>query len=143
MLRDTESSIKEADWCVMVKGYFYDFSLDEVVYYQYNGIVGLHMAAKTDMVRHFEMSNIERGVDTWFSNQMMKIAHDKGLLLRCFIDGSEHYKGTVCTNGYNNISLGRKTFLKEYKHPFYKTNVKLNEIVPLDIYERMLCQRYQ
>jgi hypothetical protein len=143
MLQDTEAAIKEADWCIMTKGFFYDFNLDETFYYHYNGIVGLHMAARTDVVRHFEKSDLDRGIDSWFSQQMLKQSHDRGLLLRCFIDGSEHYKGTVCTNGYNNISSGRVNLLREYKHPFYKTEVKLSDIVPEDIYNKMICLKSQ
>jgi len=143
MLRDVEAAIKEADWCLMTKGFFYDFNMDRVFYYQYNGIVGLHMAAKTHMVRKFEKDDRDRGVDSWFSQQMMKVAHDSGVLLKCFIDGTEHFKHTVCTNGYNNISTGRVNLFKTYTHPFYPTDVKLDEIVPEDVYSRMktLCQK--
>jgi len=133
MLCDTEKAIKEADWCLMTKGFFYDFSLNKVVYYNYTGLVGLHMAANTRMVKKFSRSNIERGVDGWFSNQMIKVAHDEGILLKCFIDGTEHWKHTICTNGLNNISKGRISYLKKEKHPFYKTDVKLSDIVPDDI----------
>lgn len=145
MLRDTEAAIREADWCIMTKGYFYDFSLDEVCEYNYTGLVGLHMAAKTDMVKQFEKSSIERGIDGWFSKQMMSVAHDRGLLLKCFIDGSDHWQGTVCTNGYNNISLGRGNLLRTYKAPFYQTETKLKDIVPKDVYLRMkkLCLEFQ
>lgn len=137
MLQDAENAIQQADWCIMPKGYFYDFSMDLVRFYHYNGIVGLTMVANTSMVRQFEISNLDRGVDGWFSQQMLKIAHDKGELLRCFMDGTEHYKEMLCTNGLNNISTGRIRFLKDVVHPFYETDTKLENIVPADICERL------
>jgi hypothetical protein len=43
----------------------------------------------------------------------------------------------LCTNGLNNISYGRVKYLELCLHPFYKTDVKLQEIVPEDIYIRL------
>jgi hypothetical protein len=138
MLQDMEEAIKVADWCLITKGYFYDFNLDKVIKYSYPGLVGLFMTASTPMVRKFEKSNLERGVDGWFCEQMKKQAHGQGVNLRCFIDGSDHWQHQVNTNGLNNISTGRVVSLEREKHPFYKTDTKLQDIVPEDIYRRMM-----
>jgi hypothetical protein len=159
MLLDAESSIDQAEWCVMTKGYFYDFSLNKVIHYCYpvinynksiihndqpiliGAFVGLQMTALTEWVRCFDMDEKWRGVDTWFSSQMQiqsikrKGKHNS---LVCFVDGSDHFENTLCTNGLNNISTGRINFFKQVRIPFYETGKKLNEIVPVDIYESLM-----
>jgi len=139
MVQDARIAIEQADWCIMPKGFFYDFTLNKVRFYHYNGLVGLTMVANTSMVRQFESSDLERGIDGWFSEQMRKIAHNNGGLLRCFMDGSDHYEGMLCTNGLNNISYGRVKYLELCLHPFYKTDVTLQEIVPEDIYLKLIA----
>ena len=130
MLLDFEKYIKEADWCIMTKGYFYDFVLDKVIMYDKKFLtVGLQMAARTEKVRLFPMDEKWSGVDTWFSLRMAPVMMK--------IDNTDHWHHTVCTNGLNNISTGRWKFFENPIEPFYKTDTKLNEIVPQDIYERM------
>ena len=154
MLQDAEAAIEQAEWCVMTKGYFYDFSLDKVIHYNYpvikynrsiihndhpvliGALVGLQMTALTEWVRCFQMDEKWRGVDTWFSGQMqLESIRRKGKhnSLVCFVDGSDHFENTLCTNGLNNISTGRINFFKEVRIPFYDTEKKLSEIVPEDI----------
>ena len=130
MLLDFEKYIKEADWCIMTKGYFYDFLLDKVIKYDVILTVGLHMAARTSKVRDFPMDEKWSGVDTWFSQRMTPV------MLR--MDDSDHWKNTVCTNGMNNISKGRWKFFENILPPFYETETRLKEIVPEDIYVRMM-----
>jgi hypothetical protein len=43
----------------------------------------------------------------------------------------------LCTNGLNNISLTRHKLFINISEPFCKTDVKLGEIVPEDIYKRL------
>jgi hypothetical protein len=137
MLRDAEEAIKEADWCVQPKGYFYDFDLDKVVLYQHNATVGLQMYARTEMVREFPLDVLKCGIDTWFCNQMMHIAHSEDRNLKIWIDGSEHYKNTLCTNGLNNISIARVNLIEGVREPFYESDLELEEIIPEDIYLRI------
>lgn len=159
MLQDAEINIEQAEWCVQTKGYFYDFSLGKVVLYSYpvinynrslihndhpvllGAFVGLQMTALTDWVRNFPMEEKHRGVDTWFSQRMqMESIRRKGreYSLVCFVDGSDHFENTLCTNGLNNISTGRINFFKEERLPFYKTDKKLEQIVPEDIYDGLM-----
>lgn len=129
MLQDFEKYIKSAEWCIMTKGYFYDFLLDKVIRYDVRLTVGLQMAASTPKVRQFPMDEKWSGVDTWFSQ---RIAPTK-----VNIDDTDHWKHTVCTNGMNNISKGRWKYFDNVIPPFHETKTKLNEIVPGDIYKRM------
>jgi hypothetical protein len=133
LVSDANKAIRQADWCIMTKGFFYDFGLDAVRFYHYFGMVGLTMTARTSMVRQFEHSDLERGIDNWFSLQMMRVAGQKTGMLKTFMDNTEHYRGMLCTNGLNNISTGRINYLRSCLHPFYKTDVLLEDIVPEDI----------
>lgn len=139
MLKDFEEAIKESDWCLTANGYFYDFNVKSVIRYHHKGLVGLQMAANTQRVQMFPMEEVNRGVDGWFSRKMLDSVHSEDKLLKGWIDGSNHWQHTLCTNGFNNISKGRITYFKKPEPPFYETDVKLWEIVPCDIYKRLKC----
>jgi hypothetical protein len=140
MLCDAEESIKQADWCLVTRGYFYDFLLDKVIMYHYNSLIGLQMTARTSKVKEFPLEQVYKGVDGWFSQQM-KYSNGSRVSLPVFIDGSEHWQGVLCTNGLNNISKNRHLYFENPVPPFYKTDKVLADIVPEDIYARMMSLR--
>ena len=127
---DSETKIH---WALMTKGYFYDFNIDRVIEYNYNSLVGLCMTADISKVKEFPLVDLQRGIDGWFSSQM---GHRT-----VYIDGTEHWKKMLCTNGLNNISTQRYKYFLEPNTPFYATDVTLNQIVPEDIYKRMISIR--
>jgi hypothetical protein len=138
LIWDAEAGIAEADWCLLTKGFFYDFHLDSVVYYDYNSLIGLCMAARTSFVRQFPLEVLPCGIDGWFSEQMKIVAHEKhDRMLHVLIFGNDHWKKMLCTNGLNNISIKRRDRLKDPKAPFYPSEVPLDAIVPFDIVKRL------
>lgn len=139
MLMDAEKLIKKSDWVVTPRGYFYDFNFDKVLRYELFAPFGLQMIASTDKVRNLPAMEVNKGVDRWFSSYMGK---------NMMIDmSSDHWGGTLCTNGFNNISKERYKFFEEVVPPYYPTKKKLNDIVPNDISKRLktlsTCLRLQ
>jgi hypothetical protein len=138
MLIDSENAIKQADWCLVTRGYFYDFYIRKIIRYHCNAIVGLQMTAKTSYVREFPLVDIPCGIDMWFAMQMQEVAHKRGVNLKIFIDGSDHYENILCTNGLNNISNMRYKYFEDTQPPFYKTDKRLIDIVPEDISDELI-----
>lgn len=130
MLIEAEKVIKEGEWSVVTKGYFYDFFLDKVVLYEYFQIplVGLQMTASTKRVREFDMEIKHHGVDTWMGSHFGNKAN---------IVNTGSWKHILCTNGLNNISTYRWEMIALNTGPFSQTDTKLEEIVPEGIAYRI------
>lgn len=121
MLIESEKAIEEGDWNIVVKGYFYDFFMDKVVYYDLHSIMGLQMTASTKRVREFPMDVRRRGVDTWVASQFKNKVN---------IIESEGWNHILCTNGLNNISDYRWQLIEKEEAPFYHTDTKMIDIIP-------------
>jgi hypothetical protein len=126
MLLEAEEYSKQADWVVTTKGYFYDINMESICRYDYYAPFGLQMTAKTDLVKEFPFTNLNKGVDKWFASQIP----DKLIL------ESPHWNKTLITNGLNHISYEREDLFKDPIPPYYATDVTLEEIIPKE-----LCQR--
>ena len=139
MLIEAEKYIKKADWCIVPKGYFYNFKLDSLMRFDFYSNVGLQMFARTEKVRNFPMEIKNQGVDMWFAN-LISPNGSKTLII-----DSKHWEGILCTDGLNNISTERVEFFKDPAPPFYSTSKKLEDIVPDDIYFKLkeLCRKLQ
>lgn len=139
MLCDIERAITEADWCILTRGYFYDFHMDKVILYHYNSVIGLQMAVRTELIKQFPIEERNKGVDSWVFS---KISELKGIgKTSIYMDGTEHFERMLCTNGLNNISKERYKSFVDPHPPFYDTGKTLAEIVPDDIYERLVALR--
>jgi hypothetical protein len=137
LLVEAELAIKQADWIVTPKGYFYDFHRDKIIMYHKTTLVGLHMTARTSLARKIPMDIRNIGVDGWFSYNIVKVGRrDNGKLI-CYMSFSEEWRHILCTNGMNNISKQRYSYFDDVRPPFYETDVKLHDIVPEDIYIRL------
>jgi hypothetical protein len=130
MLCESERTIKEGEWSVVTKGYFYDFMLNKLVLYNYHSmpLIGLQMTAATDRVREFPMDVRFRGIDTWMASQFGNKVN---------IIESEGWKHILCTNGMNNISNYRGQLIEAAEPPFNPTLTKMIDVVPGDICVRL------
>jgi hypothetical protein len=137
MLVEFEEAIKTAEWCLSTRGYFYDFYLNKVIKYNHPSIIGLQMGARTNLVQQMPLESLPRGIDGWFFNKLKDIKHNKNEMLKVWISGSDHFEGTLCTNGLNTISVYRNRYFNEPHPPFYETDKKLIDIVPYDVFKRI------
>jgi len=122
-----EAMDKGWDWFSMGSSYFYDFITDKVIVYckvGRNG-TGIQMCAATKLVRKLPMRRRARIVDFWFARN----ANPQNILR----DKSDHWRGTLCTNGFNTISKRRDRYFIKPVFPFKASHVKLEQIVPADI----------
>jgi len=133
MLQNAERDIKNADWCLTTKGYFYDFNHDKVLRFDYYATIGLQMIAKTNLVRKFPLEAVNKGVDMWFAGNI-----GNNILIN-----NDHWENVICTNGMNIISIERAEFFTDPAPPYYETKKRLIDLVPIDIYSqmKMLCQK--
>jgi hypothetical protein len=138
LLTESEAAITQADWCLTTKGFFYDFNRDKVIQYDINTLTGLHMTGKTMMARMLPMETVNQGVDGWFSKNLVRIGRKYNGKLTCYMSFSDEWKHILCTNGLNNISKNRYKYFDKVQFPFYETDVKLQDIVPEDIYIRLM-----
>ena len=129
-LRDSVNAIDSGiDWFYTTKGYFYDFYSETIIFYSAARKTGLQMAASMDIARKIPDKPRKRLVDIWL-HANMKPQHP-------VIDTSDHWKGTLFTHGYNQISTKRGQYFENIKYPFRKVYISLEEIVPWDIAERI------
>lgn len=138
LLKESEAAITQADWCLTSRGYFYDFHRDKIIEYEINTLTGLHMAANTKLVRMIPMEVKNRGVDGWFSQNLIRLGRKYKGKLTCYLSYSDEWKHILCTNGLNNISKNRYKFFDNVQFPFYESDAKLENIVPEDIYIRLM-----
>ena len=130
MLRDSLDAIEEGhDWFYTTKGYFYDFTRDKVILYDARRKSGLQMAASMGIAQKIPNSPRKRLVDIWLAKSMKP---QKPLM-----DPSYHWRGTLFTNGYNQISTKRWQYFDHVKFPFKETDAQLEDIVPEDIVHRI------
>ena len=129
MIKDTYVAyIEGCDFLTDKYGYAYDFNKKLlVVYNKPDGHSGLQMSYATEYMRKLPKIKKHKLLDGWIYDsckpRKIKIAR-------------EHLT-TLITHGYNNISGARGKMIQKFKHPFYETDKKLENIVPLDIVKQM------
>ena len=125
-------------WVEFKRGYFYNF--DSVIRYNGRSNSNLDMAINSDYVRDIPMTYRNKGIDKHILESVKKKAR---MLKRKTIvtDG----KGSLYTDGHNNISKGRLKFYDNVRHPFINDFKNIDNIgLPQDIVERlkeMICQQ--
>ena len=136
MIQDSHNAhTKGHDWFYTVKGYFLNFENGRIVIYNRPiAETGLQMAIKTSLARRLAPGvKLYKNIDCWIK----RCCNPKNPL----IDKSEHWEGTLCTHGYNNISLKRGVPINGLLLWFFATDKTLKDIVPEDIIQNIkgLC----
>ncbi len=122
---------KGHDWVQNKKTVMYNVKNGKTLLYNPNSYgypTGLNMAVSTELLGKLQPSFILRGVDRWFINSA---APKKLLWLDNELDGGCH------TFGLNNISLDNKKYFDVPRPPFYKTDVKIETILPKEILTKL------
>jgi len=132
MIQDSHNAyVKGVDWFYTVKGYFLNFENGKIVLYNRPvANTGLQMAVKTSLARQLPAGvKMYKNIDNWTKNWCKP---DKSV-----IDKSNHWQETLCTHGYNNISMKRGKMINKLENCFEETDKKLENIVPGDIIGRI------
>ena len=122
-----------ADWIQSHRGYFYNIVRDRfMLFEQREGLTGLNMAISMSAIKQMPQ-NFDKwsGVDSWLFYNLPKD-------YKVFNDLSDNWKKGLDTDGFNRISLARRTIYFNPKPPFYKCETTLKEILPSDIIVRLL-----
>jgi len=136
MIQDSaDAYAKGHDWFYTVKGYFLNFENGKIVIYDRpDAETGLQMAISTKLARRLPPGvKLYKNIDRWTKrhcNPRYPV-----------IDKSDHWQGTLCTHGYNNISLKRGKVINNLMLWFSATDKTLKDIVPGDIINKIegLC----
>lgn len=128
MIQDAyDAWTEDHDFVTSKKAYWYNFHDGTlVVYHKPKAPTGAQMAIRTDLMRNLPNEKVDRLVDRWIY-QSTKPRIPKVMLNR---------ENTLGTHGFHNISGDRRAkMMKECIPPFYKTDKKLEDIVPSDVAE--------
>ena len=136
MIQDSEDAYKKGhDWFYTIKGYFLNFKNGKIVIYDRPvAETGLQMAISAKLARKLPPGvKLYKNIDRWTKRH----CNPKNPL----IDKSDHWQGTLCTHGYNNISVKRDVPINGLLLWFFATDKTLKDIVPEDIVEQIkgLC----
>lgn len=117
-----------ADWLDFKSAYFYNIRTKKMMYFEApEDLTGVNIAiSKKAMLQMPKDEDKWQGVDSWlFKNMPEGFNH---------IQISEPVDG-VFTDGFNRISLSRRKIYTNPTPPFYKTNKRLDELIPQEIIE--------
>ena len=130
MLQDAQDNMKYSDWFITTKGYFYDINLTKTILYNApHETRGLQMTASKQVISGLPLERKKRYIDNWVFKNLKATMHR---------DQSDHWKGTLCTNGMNNISHKRHKYFKDIQYPFEQTEVSLYDVVPGYIADKLI-----
>jgi len=133
-LHDSMMAINSGyDWFYTYKAYFYDFNYNKIILYNKPsslGYTGIQMSVATELARKLPAQKKFKNINLWFSRNSNPQKPYKDL--------GDHWSGTLCTNGLNNISTKRWKYFVNTHYPFQSTNAQLTDIVPDDIANRLL-----
>ena len=120
--------IEGYDFLTDKEGYAYDFNTQLLVKYSKpDGRTGFQMCYATDLMRKLPKAKVHKLLNTWVYN------HCKPKNVKV---ATEHLTNMI-TNGFNNITGARGRMMSRFEHPFYKTDKKLEDIVPDDVARQM------
>lgn len=127
MLEDAWRAIHDEgyDWLTTKRGYWYNFGDGVLVeYYKPKSPTGLQMSIATRLMRDLPDEQVHRLLNRWvYTKAGVRKPKDDPTRIN-----------TLCTHGYGNISGSRRAkMMSEHTPPFYKTDKKLEDIVPIDV----------
>lgn len=121
-----------ADWIQTNKHVLYNLKNDKVAIYIQkinNSMSAADMAVRTSLINKIKPINIDRKIDTW----LLKSCKSKKRNFIIKHDNSKIWKNGINVTGINNISNRDKIF----SNSKYLSNLKLENIVPGDIAEKL------
>ena len=115
------------DWVQSPKGVFYHVKTAQTMLFNKPGLgTALNMAMSIEHAKRLNDEAKWSGVDSWLYNQLPDNA-------RIFIDKSSNWLNGVDTDGHNRISIERRSYYNDPKEPFYLTDLKIDDLLPVDI----------
>lgn len=136
---------ENSDWVQTKKGYFYNVQTDSLALYDHSTLLFhksrnmrshpccLNMAVKHKLMSLLKEVYCKRGVD---GRIFAQIKQKKGSM-KVSLNNSDSYLTGLDTDGYNNLSLGRKSKIVDIQVPFVPPEHNLSQILPEDIIKRL------
>ena len=132
-LKTALKAIKKGyDWVAYTKYLLYDLNSGKNIIFNAESIKwkpGNLIATKTKLAKQLPEVYINKGVDKWLFNTIKPE--------NIYYDNSEDWKKGFCTDGLNNISLERKTNFNRPLPPFFATDLKAQDIYPIDLKQKV------
>jgi len=130
VLRDTLDAFQSGyDWFSHTNGYFYDFNTGKIIQYSSRKRPGIRLSARMDIAKRLPNQVKSRLIHAWFNAHM----RPQNMLY----SNNDHWEGGLFTNGHNSISKKRSGYFNNTRSPFMATDKSLEDIVPLDVADRI------
>lgn len=138
---------RNKQWISSQIGPFYNIYTEHIALYDRRKAVhptGLNMAVSTQLIREVSNLNVKSAVDSRIYSACRVVASQKALPFKIgYNNGSGSWIRGVDTQGLNNISSFRGTYMRRHTKYYKKTNLVLNDCVPKDVADRLKeCKKY-
>lgn len=118
------------DWIQTNIGYFYNIHTRQMMLYHDDQFTSLNMAISMAQLKSLPKNELKwSGVDYWLYTNLTNP--------KIFWDESDNWKKGVDTDGYSRLSVNRKNQYKNPKSPFFRTDVKIQDILPGEVIENL------
>tara|TARA_R110002020_G_scaffold52917_4_gene148427 strand:- start:4204 stop:5199 length:996 start_codon:yes stop_codon:yes gene_type:complete len=145
-LAQTSRLLQDYEWVQSKLGPFYNIENNSQSIYDRNlgraakHPCSLNMSTRTELMKEVPFGIRRRSVDGWIYDKISLYLGREPLV---GYNESDDWKRGVDTNGFNNISVGRGQKLIKKPEPPFRDPMEgepaiLEEVVPLDIYERII-----
>lgn len=98
---------------------------------------GLNMCMSKSLVQQIPPEDKWSGVDYWLITNLLKVKPN----LKTYLCEDDDYLNGIDTDGFNRISMLRRDNYNNPIPPFFKTNIKASDCLPLEVYEKLITQK--
>lgn len=135
-----DAMINGYDWCQCVQGCFYEVQTGKMIKYNGNTIEWsrnhLNMGFRTEYARLIPEAELGIGIDGYLIGQCQKYKGKEQL--KIYNDSTDNWRFGVDSHGANNISIKRGAYFINTTPPFEKTDIKIEDVLPKEIVEKLL-----
>jgi hypothetical protein len=118
------------DWIYSPRAVFYQIQKKKTLLYELKKAgIGADMCIATELAVQLPREIKWQSVDSWIHSSLLIIKPD----LKVYEDETNSHLDGIATDGNNRISKGRRELFDNPKPPFYETNIKASDCIPLDM----------
>ena len=128
----------DIDWYRDAKLLFYDIQTEELAVRRVSSRGACCKAVRRDIAEKIPVEiNRWKGIDGWFYKQCSKVKS-----MKTYVNKIDWEHG-LNTHGFGNLTPERGNKLNNHSHKFLKCNTKLEDIVPMEIVQRLKNSKKQ
>jgi glycosyltransferase involved in cell wall biosynthesis len=122
------------DWIHSKRGIFYNVDVKKTALFDIGACrTGLNMCMSKSLATQLPDDERWSGVDNWILSSFKKLKRG----FKIYLDESDNWRHGVDTDGYNRISLGRKSIIIDPAPPFQKTYITIGQCIPANVLQML------